>query len=147
MQKNKNQGQITENLFIEMLIKRFGEKNIFWHKLTDLQSVIGGRPQLRKLGINTPNTPADFIVGVNGKLYFMEVKYCSNHIFNFKSRLTKSQLIAIQMLAIMGMGDTYHIYFYYGAENFWCWINADDIYNYLVKQNKKSISMLDLKRI
>lgn len=125
----KNTGKPSEKIFLENLdglVFRLRDK-------ADLVGLNGGK------NIAAFGNPSDYIIAMNGTLYFAEVKSTVNTSSFSLSSFTPAQKSAISRLYKRGEGYLYKIYVHNLVTDSWYILNGDQFYTTVVLEKRKSI--------
>lgn len=133
----RNDGSSSEDEFVKRWQDAFG-KEVFVKKLTDTKSIrkVSNGP----FNQQAPATPADFIVTVKGRMFYAEVKSCSNKTSFPFSQFTKSQRAA--MLQQAAAGGMYMVYIHNMNTNDWFEVSGPKLLE--LEKFQKSIKWSEL---
>ena len=130
MAKKKNNGLESEDLFAEMIEKRYGKKQ-FAYKVVDTKSA----------GKIVKSAPADWVLTADGHMSWAEVKSCSHETsFPFKN-FTHAQMRG--MIRQAAAGGQYKIFIHRIQTNEWFQIGTYEVLS-RIEEGRKSITWKEL---
>jgi len=131
----RNDGSSSEEFFKAKMESIFGKK-VFIEKFTDTKAVKG----VNKTGF-VKSSPADFVVTALGKMFWAEVKSCSDKVSFPISQLTASQVRAI--VRQEAAGGQYWVFIHNMNTDKWYKVAGSE----LLALDKKSIKWTEMKEL
>lgn len=127
-EKIANNGSESEAAFVEMITRNRG-KLVYVFRLTDTKEIMGAMGK----GFTKKN-PSDYIVTLNGHMFYAEVKSTQEKVsFKFSS-FTKGQIIG--MTRQIAAGGKYNIYIHHIPSNTWYLLDGSTVLNEMKKKVK-----------
>lgn len=115
-------------------------KKAYLHRITDTKEVNRGKMRGQKVIVK--KTPADWILTYDGRMFYAEVKFCSNKTSFPLSALTEGQSVAL--IRQRAAGGQYKIFVYHSVTDTW-YIITETRVQITEESGRKSIPWKELE--
>ena len=138
VKKTKNDGSKSQEKFVEMMEANRG-KQVYVYRMTDTKEIKGA------LGTGfAKGAPSDYIVTVNGQMFYAEVKSTQEPVSFKYSSFTKAQIIG--MTKQVSAGGKYNVYIHHLPSDGWYLLTGASILADM-KKKIKSIKFVSIPQV